>query len=88
MRVVTHNQPDRLIMSGAPNENMVQTHLTLLNVFQYLNGRYTYFYPLKKFLLFGFPSWKFSDPKIIAIKRAFSKISARKKAPENSSWPL
>ena len=55
MRVVTHNQPDRLIMSGAPNENMVQTHLTLLNVFQYLNGRYTYFYPLKKFPLFGFP---------------------------------
>ena len=55
MRVVTHNQPDRLIMSGAPNDNMVQTHLTLLNVFQYLNGRYTYFYPLKKFLLFGFP---------------------------------
>ena len=27
-----------------------------------------YFYPLKIFHLFGFPSWKYSDPKIIGIK--------------------
>ena len=39
---------------------------------------------LKIFYLFGFPSWKSSDPKIIGSKLTFSKISARKRGPENS----
>ena len=47
-------------ISGAPNEKVVQNHLNiaLLNAFQYLNGRYRniFFYPLKVFHLFGFPS--------------------------------
>ena len=32
--------------SGAPNENIVQNHLNiaLLNVFQYLNGRYRHIF--------------------------------------------
>ena len=49
-----------VIMQEAPNENAVQNHLNiaLLNVFYYLNCRYSYisFYPLKIFHLFGFPS--------------------------------
>ena len=57
---------------GALNKNIVQNHIALLNVFQYLNGRYiAYFY--------------LSDAKIVWIKPfTFSKISARKKAPQNS----
>ena len=47
-------------MQEAPNENAVQNHLNiaLLNVFYYLNCRYSYisFYPLKSFHLFGFLS--------------------------------
>ena len=43
---------------------------------------------IKNFYLFGFPSWKSSDPKIIAIKTFLFEISARKKAPENSRWPF
>ena len=39
---------------------------------------------LKIFPLLGFPSWKSSDPKIMGIKLTFSKISAGKKAPEDS----
>ena len=57
--------------SGAPNENIVQNHLNiaLLNVFYYLNGRYRHiFYPRKFFHLFGCPSLKSSDPKILGIK--------------------
>ena len=38
-----------------------------------------YFYPLKIFHLFGFPSWKSSDPKIIGIKTyLFENFSQRK----------
>ena len=41
------------------------------------------------FHLLRFPSWKSSDPKIVGIKTyTFSKISVRKKAPENSRWPF
>ena len=36
----------------------------------------------KRFHLFGFPSWKSSDPKIIGLKLTFSKISARKRLPK------
>ena len=39
-------------------------------------------YPLKTFHLFGFPSWKSSDPKIIGINLTFSKISFRKRLPK------
>ena len=50
----------RTVGGGAPIENIVQNHLNiaLLNVFEYLNARYraAYFYPLKIFHLFGFPS--------------------------------
>ena len=33
-------------ITGAPNENIVQNHLNiaLLNVFQYLNGRYRHIF--------------------------------------------
>ena len=45
------------------------------------------FYPLKNFHLFGCPSWKASDLKIIGIK-TISWISSRKKASENYRWPF
>ena len=61
----TKTTPDigRFWSHRAPNESIVQNHwnIALLNVFYYLNGRY----PLKIFRLFGFSSWKSSDPKII-----------------------
>ena len=43
------------------NEDIVQNHIKIafLDIF---------FYPLKIFHLFGFPSWESSDPKIIGIK--------------------
>ena len=73
-------------MSGAPNENIVQNHLNiaLLNVFWYLNGRYRHiFYPLNIFHLFGFPSLKSSDPKIIGIKtHLFENFSQKKRLPK------
>ena len=47
-----------------------------------------YFYPLKIFHLFGFPSWKSSDPKIIGIKTYLFENFSWKKAPENSMWPF
>ena len=65
----------------APNENIVQNHLNiaLLNVFKYLNDRYRHpFIPLKFFHLFGFPSWKSSDPKIIGIKTYLENFSQKK----------
>ena len=39
------------LISGAPNENIVQNHLNieLLNVFYYLNGRYGIFLSPKNF---------------------------------------
>ena len=84
--------------AGAPKENIVQNHLNiaLLNVFYYLNGRYRHiFNPPKIFHVFGFPSWKSSDPKIIGIKRNFTtnvpkildlKSSSDQLFSENWSW--
>ena len=66
----------------APNENIVQNHLNiaLLNVFYYLNGRYRHiFYPLKFFHLFGCPSLKSSDPKILGIKTYLVENFSQKK---------
>ena len=40
-----------------------------------------YFYPLKIFRLFGFPSLKSSDPKIIGIKTYLVKNFSQKKGP-------
>ena len=39
------------IISGAPNENIVQNHLNiaLLNVFKYLNGRYRHIFVPQNF---------------------------------------
>ena len=45
-------------------------------------------YPLKSFHLFGFPSWKSSDPKMIGIKTYLFENFSQKKAPENSRWPF
>ena len=45
------------IEGGTSTENMVQMRLALLSI-----------YPLNIFHLFGSPSWKSSDPKIIGIK--------------------
>ena len=57
---------------GALNENIVQNHLNiaLLNVFQYLNGRYiAYFY--------------LSDAKIVGIKTyLFENFSQKKGSPK------
>ena len=47
------DQPEAFIFiyTGAPNENIAQNHLNieLLNVFQYLNGRYRHIFSPKKF---------------------------------------
>ena len=58
-----HHSLDLVLETGATNENIVQNHsnIALLNVFWYFNGRRAYFYPLKCFHLFGFPSWKSND---------------------------
>ena len=41
------------------------------------------FIPLKIFYLFGFPSWKSSDPKIIGIKTyLFRKFQPEKRLPK------
>ena len=40
---------------------------------------YAYFHPLNIFHLFGFPSWKTSDPKIIGIKTYFFENFSPKK---------
>ena len=41
------------MVTGAPNENIVQKHLNiaLLNVFEYLNGRYRHIFILEKFFI-------------------------------------
>ena len=59
-------------MPGAPNENVVQNHLNiaLLNVFQYLNGRYRHIF---------IPSGKSSDSKIIGIKTYLFENFSQKK---------
>ena len=49
-----YSQPDLTsspVLSGAHNENIVQNHLNieLLNVFQYLNGRYRHIFSPKNF---------------------------------------
>ena len=44
--------------------------------FQHTNS---YFYSLKIFHLFGFPSWKSSDPKIIGIKTDLFENFSQKK---------
>ena len=46
------------LLSGAPNENIVQNHLNIefFNVFKYLNDRTGIFLSPKIFHLFGFPS--------------------------------
>ena len=56
----------------------------LLIIFQYLNRRYRHiFVPKKTFHLFGFPSWKSSDPKIIGIKTYFfRKFQPEKRLPK------
>ena len=41
----------------------------------------------KNFHLFGFPSWKSSDPKIIGIKTYLFETFSQE-APENSRWPF
>ena len=51
-------------------------------------GRYRHIFILKIFHLFGFPSWKSSDPKIMGIKTYLFENFSHKKAPENSSWPF
>ena len=59
--------------------------LKLLNflVDSFLNGRYRHiFIPSKFFHLYGFPSWKSSDPKIIGIKTYLFENFSQKKA----SW--
>ena len=58
------------LKTGTPNENIVQKHLNtaLLNVFQYLNDRQRHIFIRK----------------LQGSKLTFSKISARKKGPENS----
>ena len=63
-----------------------QLNIALLNEFQYLNGRYRQiFIPLKFFICSDFLAESYSsDPKIKGIKHTFSKISARKKSPEDS----
>ena len=48
--------------------------------------KWAYFYPLKILHLFGFPSWKSSDPKTIVIKTYL--FENFKKSPENSRWPF
>ena len=40
------------------------------------------------FHLFGFPSWKSSDPKIIVIQTYIFENVSQKKAPEKSRWPF
>ena len=44
-RMKTYGKQGKSYMPGASNENIVQNHLkiALLNVFQYLNGRYRHF---------------------------------------------
>ena len=77
--------------AGAPNENMVQNHLNmaLLNVFQYLNGRYRHiFIPLKFFICSDFLAESLVIRKLQGSKLTFPKIPARKKAPENSRGPF
>ena len=67
--------------TGAPNENIVQNHLNiaLLNVFWYLNGECGHiFIPYKFFICSDFLA------ESSVIRKSCSKISARKKAPENS----
>ena len=46
-----HEQKTWAVISGAPNENIVQNHLNmaLLNVFYYLNGRYKYIFSPENF---------------------------------------
>ena len=65
-------------------------NITLLNAF--LNSIQTVdigiFLCLKTFHLFGFPSWKSSEPKIIGIKTYLFENFSQKKAPENSRWPF
>ena len=78
-------------ITGAPNENIVQNHLNiaLLNVFQYLNGGYGHiFIPYKFFICSDFLAESLVIRKLQGSKLTFSKISARKKAPENSRWPF
>ena len=47
-----------------------------------------YFYPLKHFHLFGFPSQNSSEPKIVGIKTYLFESFIPEKAPENSRWPF
>ena len=73
--------------TGAPNENIVQNHLNmaLLNVFQYLNGRYRHiFIPQKFSICSDFLAESLVIRKLQGPKLTFPKISARKKAPDNS----
>ena len=53
IKVSTNFENDTVKLSGAPNENIVQNHLNiaLLNVFQYLNGRYRHIFIHKKFFI-------------------------------------
>ena len=78
-------------VSGAPNENIVQNHLNqhLFISNQYLNGRYGHiFIPQKFFICSDFLAESLVIRKLQGSKLTFSKISARKKAPENSRRPF
>ena len=60
-------------------------NIALLNVFQYLNGRHRHiFIPQKFFICSDFLAESLVIRKLQGSKLTFSKISARKKAPENS----
>ena len=77
--------------SGAPKENIVQNHLkiALLKVFQYLNGGYGHiFIPYKFFICSDFLAESLVIGKLQGSKLTCSKISARKKAPENFRRPF
>ena len=60
-------------------------NIALLNVFQYLNGRFRHnFNPSKFFICSDFLPESLVIRKLQGSKLTFSKMSARKKAPENS----
>ena len=69
----------------ASNESIVQPlKHSIVKRMLVLNGRCRHIFIPKNFYLFWFPSWKFSDLKIIGSNLTFLKILARKKAPKNS----
>ena len=79
------------LTQGHPSRIQFKTTLTiaLLNVFQYLNGRYRHIFIPSKFLIWSdFLTESLLIQKLWESKLTFLKISARKKAPENPRRPF